>query len=122
MQRFLEKNGTVVSLETKIRLLIQIYTFVNVMWEEDELIFSMDNFKNILITKKLGIKIRRLENFFSSDKQMAWEDFDIINQKRLESILNLSSLFLSFFTELIFFMPGQRLLDPPSIHYLMRAN
>jgi hypothetical protein len=97
MQRFLEKNGTIISLETKMRLLIQIYTFVNVMWEENELIFSMDNLKNILITKKLGIKVRGLENFFKSDKQMAWEDFDIINQKRSESIINLSSLFFKLF-------------------------
>jgi hypothetical protein len=97
MQRFLEKNGTIISLETKMRLLIQIYTFANVMWEENELIFSMDNLKNILITKKLGIKVRGLENFFKSDKQMVWEDFDIINQKRSESIINLSSLFFKLF-------------------------
>lgn len=57
----------------------------------------MDNLKNILITKKLGIKIRGLENFFRSDKQMAWEDFDIVNKKRSESILNLSSLFFKLF-------------------------
>ena len=50
-----------------------------------------------MITKKLGIKIRGLEHFFRSDKQMAWEDFDIINRKRSESILNLSSLFFKLF-------------------------
>jgi hypothetical protein len=57
----------------------------------------MDNLKNIMVTKKLGIKMRGLENYFKSDKQMAWEDFDIINKKRSESILNLSSLFFKLF-------------------------
>ena len=41
--------------------------------------------------------MRGLDDFFKSDKQMVWEDFDIINQKRSESIINLSSLFFKLF-------------------------
>ncbi len=41
--------------------------------------------------------MRGLEDFFKSDKQMVWEDFDLVNRKRSESILNLSDLYFKLF-------------------------
>lgn len=80
-----------------MRILVQIYTFVNVLWEENEMVFMVDDLKHVLITKKLGVKMKFIENFFKSQKQMIWEHKDALNEKRSECILNLSSLFFKLF-------------------------
>lgn len=77
--------------------MIQIFTFVNVLWEENELVFLLNNIENVFLTKKLCVKMRGLDDFFKSDKQMVWEDFDLVNRKRSESILNLSDLYSKLF-------------------------
>ncbi len=41
--------------------------------------------------------MRGLDDFFKSDQQIAWEDFDLVNRKRSESILNLSNLYFKLF-------------------------
>lgn len=67
------------------------------LWEENELVFLLNNIENTFLTKKLCVKMRGLDDFFKSDKQMVWEDFDLVNRKRSESILNLSDLYFKLF-------------------------
>ncbi len=93
----MEKNGNVISLETKLGILSHIFTFVNVLWEENELVFLLNNIEKVFLTKKLCVKMRGLDDFLKSDKQMVWKDFDLVNRKRSESMLNLSDLYLKLF-------------------------
>ena len=52
------------SLETKMRILIQIYSGINILWEESKLIYYVGNLKKTFVTKNLGIKLRGTDNFF----------------------------------------------------------
>ena len=64
LHHYLIKNAAIMSLETKMRILIQIYSGINILWEESKLIYYVGNLKKTFVTKNLGIKLRGTDNFF----------------------------------------------------------
>lgn len=68
LSNFLQTNRKTLSLETKLRILIQIYSAVNILWEECKVIFYANNLKKIFVTKNLGVKLRGLNKHYQPEQ------------------------------------------------------
>ena len=94
---FLRTNSMCISLETKMRILLQICSAVHIMWQEKNIILSVNSFKKIHITKNLTIKIRNIANFYKVDPHMMLEEKAEVNVRLLDNWLNLSEIYFKLF-------------------------
>lgn len=80
-----------------MRILLQVCSAVNALWEEKNIIFNVKNLKKIHITKNLTIKLRNLANFCKIDSHMMLEEKSDVNLRLLDNWLNLSELYFNLF-------------------------
>lgn len=87
---FFEANAVVMSLETKMRILVQIYSAIQTLWEEKNIILFVRNMKKIFVTKNLTVKIRNLHNYSKVEKHIMLEEKSFVNSKLIENFLNMT--------------------------------
>lgn len=63
LPKFFETNSIVMSIETKMRILVQIVSAVHTLWEERNILLLPKNQRKIFITKNLTIKIRSISQY-----------------------------------------------------------
>jgi hypothetical protein len=74
INRYLLNNAHCISLETKMRIMLQICSAVHILWEERNIILNVNSFKKMHITKNLTVKLRNLESFHKVDPHMLLEE------------------------------------------------
>ena len=87
---FFEANAVVMSLETKMRILVQICSAIQTLWEEKNIILFVRNMKKIFVTKNLTVKIRNLHNYSKVEKHIMLEEKSFVNSKLIENFLNMT--------------------------------
>ncbi len=90
-------NSIVMSIETRIRILLQICTAVYTLWEEKNIILYVKNVNRIFVTKNLTIKIRNLSQHCKVEPYMMLEDKTAVNRKLVDNFLNLSEIYFMIF-------------------------
>ncbi len=73
IHKYLLNNAHCISLETKMRIMLQICSAVHILWEEKNIILNVNSFKKMHITKNLTVKLRNLASIHKVDPHMLLE-------------------------------------------------
>ncbi len=62
-----------------MRILLQIYSGVNILWEECKVIMFANSFNKIFVTKNLGVKLRGIKDVYKPEQHVILENKALIN-------------------------------------------
>jgi hypothetical protein len=97
------------TFETKLRILLQVTTGVEVLWQEGSIVYFPHDLRKIYVTKNLSVKLRGLGHYWKPEKHILLEDKRLVNWNITQSLLNLTQLYSRlFFNRLpIYIKPSQ---------------
>ena len=97
LDRHLNCNSISLSIETKMRVLLQIFNAVHSLWEDRQILLYISGFQKIALTKSMIIKVRNLNSYDRISMFMMFEDKERVNVKLLDNWLNLSKIYFKLF-------------------------